>query len=147
MPIDTGNSNSFSPSLCTDPCRHLIFDISNCTEWKDVANLSTDEVSYEGAESTITASFDDNDTNVHYMLCYHYVREPLPRLIDSLIGNTSVSVNFSWPRNGNADLLVRIYNSSSYTEESLLACATTNLSIASEFYINTVNTHNCIGSV
>ena len=120
---------SFSPSLFTDPCRHPIFDFSNCTEWKDVANLSTDKVSYEGAESTITASFDDNDTNVHYMLCYHYSFME-PRLIDSLIGNTSVSVNFSWPRSGNADLLVRIYNSSSYTEESLLACATTNLSVA-----------------
>ena len=121
---------SLSPFLCTDPCEHFV---SNCTEWKDVAHLSTDKVSYEGAQSTIIASFDGNDTNVHYMLCYHYfIKEPLPRLIDSLTGNTSVSVNFSWPRSGIADLLVRIHNSSNYTEESYLGCATTSLSVARE---------------
>ena len=122
------------PFLCTDPCEHLVYDISNCTEWKDVAYLSTDKVSYKKAESTITASFYGNDTNVHYMLCYHYPLEELwPRLIRSLTGNTSVSVNFSWPHSGNADLLVRIHNSSNYTEESYLGCATTSLSVASKF--------------
>ena len=127
-------SLSLSPFLSTDPCKHLSYDFSNCTEWKDVAHLSTDKVSYEGAQSTIIASFDDNDTNVHYMLCYHYLLHELrPRLIDSLTGNTSVSVNFSWPHHGIADLLVRIHNNSSYTEESYLGCATTNLSVAREF--------------
>lgn len=68
------------------------------------------------------------------MLCYRYpLQELLPRLIDTLTGNTSVSVNFSWPRNGIADLLVTIHNNSSYTEESYLGCATTSLSIAREF--------------
>ena len=127
------HSLPLSPFLCTDPCEHLVYDISNCTEWKDVAYLSTGKVSYEGAESIITASFYGNDTNVHYMLCYHYPLEELwPRLIHSLTGNTSVSVNFSWPRSGKADLLVRIHNSSNYTEESYLGCATTSLSVASK---------------
>ena len=120
-----------------DPCEHLVYDISNCTEWKDVAYLSTDKVSYKKAESTITASFYGNDTNVHYMLCYHYPLEELwPRLIRSLTGNTSVSVNFSWPHSGNADLLVRIHNSSNYTEESYLGCATTSLSVAKNSGLN-----------
>ena len=84
--------------------------------------------------STINASYYGNDTNIHYMLCYRYlIQELLPHLIDSLTGNTSVSVNFSWPHHGIADLLVRIHNNSSYTEESYLGCATTNLSVAREF--------------
>ena len=115
----------------------VVYDFTNCTEWKDVANLSTDEVSYQGAESTITASFYGNDTDVHYMLCYHYFWEfnQPSRLINSLTGNTSVSVNFSWPRSGNADLLVKIHSNSSYTEESYLGCATTRLSVAGKLHV------------
>jgi len=126
-------SLSLSPA---DPCNIFTFDLSNCTEWKDVAHLSTDPVTYLHAESTITASFDQNTTNGqhHYVFCYKYILEVYPRTIDCVHGNTSVSVNFRWPLPaGNADLLVLIYNSTNYDGNSFQACATTNLSIAREW--------------
>ena len=125
-------SLSLSPA---DPCNIFTFDLSNCTEWKDVAHLSTDPVTYLHAESTITASFDQNTTNGqhHYFFCYKYILELYPRTIDCVHGNTSVSVNFRWPSGGNADLLVLIYNATNYNDNSFQACATTNVSVACEW--------------
>lgn len=113
------------------------FDYSNCTEWEDLAFLSTDPVSYERAESVITAHFDQNTTSDqhYYDFCYKSIDQFHPRTIGCVHGNASVSVNFSWPFNGYADLLVLIYNASSYSEKSLLACATTNISVARELML------------
>jgi len=130
------HSLSLSLSLSADRILcNISFDLSNCTEWKDIAHLSTDPVTYMDAESTITASFDQNTTNGqhHYVFCYKYILELDPRTIDCVQGNTSVSVNCRWPSPGNADLLVLIYNSTNYNDNSFQACATTNISIACEW--------------
>ena len=128
---------SISLSLSADPCNIWNFDTSNCTKWKDAAHLSTDPVSYESAESRITARFNRNTTHGqhHYVFCYKGRFHLIPRTIDCVHGKTSASVNFSWPFSGYADLLVMIYNGSSYNEKAFQACATTNISIACELIL------------